>query len=135
MQKKTFGFSNSQVDYFFDANIKDLKNVVPQNVSIIITDENVFRLHHKKFKGWKTIVLKAGEEYKIQSTIDLVIDQLIALKADKKTTLIGIGGGVVTDITGYVASVFLRGVPFGFVPTTLLAMVDAAIGGKNGIDV
>jgi 3-dehydroquinate synthase len=46
-----------------------------------------------------------------------------------------VGGGIITDITGYVASVFLRGIPFGFVPTTLLAMVDAAIGGKNGIDV
>jgi 3-dehydroquinate synthetase len=49
--------------------------------------------------------------------------------------LIGVGGGVVTDITGYVASIYLRGIRFGFVPTTILGMVDAAIGGKNGIDV
>ncbi|MFZ9660538.1 MAG: 3-dehydroquinate synthase, partial [Chitinophagaceae bacterium] len=60
---------------------------------------------------------------------------LINMKADRKTTLIGVGGGVITDLTGYVASIFMRGIDFGFVPTTLLAMVDAAIGGKNGIDV
>ena len=64
-----------------------------------------------------------------------MIEQLIELEADRKTTLVGVGGGVITDITGYVASVYMRGIQFGFVPTSLLAMVDASIGGKNGIDV
>ena len=90
---------------------------------------------HKKFKGWKTIVLKAGEEHKVQHTVDLVIDQLIDFGCDRKSFLIGVGGGVVTDITGYIAGVFMRGIQFGFVPTSILAMVDASIGGKNGIDV
>ena len=57
------------------------------------------------------------------------------MEADRKTVLIGVGGGVVTDMTGYVASVYMRGIGFGFIPTSLLAMVDASIGGKNGIDV
>ena len=57
------------------------------------------------------------------------------MEADRKTTLIGVGGGVITDITGYAASVYMRGIKFGFIPTTLLSMVDASIGGKNGIDV
>jgi len=57
------------------------------------------------------------------------------MEATRKTFLVGIGGGVITDITGYVASVYMRGVPFGFIPTTILAQVDASIGGKNGIDV
>ena len=65
----------------------------------------------------------------------VIINKLIELQADRKTTLVGIGGGVITDMTGYVASVYMRGIAFGFVPTTLLAMVDASIGGKNGIDV
>jgi len=64
-----------------------------------------------------------------------VIEQLIEMEADRKTTLVGVGGGVITDITGYVASVYMRGLRFGFVPTSILAMVDASIGGKNGIDV
>jgi 3-dehydroquinate synthase len=108
---------------------------VPQRKAVIITDQNIFDLHQEKFKGWDTIVLDAGEEYKVQSTIDSIVLQLIHIGADRQTTLIGVGGGVVTDLTGYVASIFLRGVSFGFIPTTLLSMVDAAIGGKNGIDV
>ena len=56
-------------------------------------------------------------------------------KLTEKTTLVGVGGGVITDITGYVASIYMRGISFGFIPTSLLAMVDASIGGKNGIDV
>ena len=103
--------------------------------AVIITDEHIFKHHKSKFKGWDTIVLKPGEVYKIQETVDSVIGQLIKLEADRKTFLIGIGGGVITDITGYVASVYMRGLRFGFVPTSILAMVDASIGGKNGIDV
>jgi 3-dehydroquinate synthase len=57
------------------------------------------------------------------------------MEADRKTTLVGVGGGVVTDLTGYIASVYMRGIKFGFIPTTVLGMVDASIGGKNGIDV
>ncbi|MFL5811707.1 MAG: 3-dehydroquinate synthase [Flavisolibacter sp.] len=135
MQKQTFQFSNSKVDYYFAAGISQLKNIVDQKSAIILTDENVFGQHEKKFKGWNTIVLKAGEEYKVQDTADTVIEQLIEMEADRKSTLIGIGGGVMTDLTGYVASVYMRGIRFGFVPTSLLAMVDASIGGKNGIDV
>jgi 3-dehydroquinate synthase len=76
-----------------------------------------------------------GKPNKIQSTVDHIIEQLIELGADRKTTLLGVGGGVITDITGYVAGIFMRGVKCAFIPTTVLAMVDAAIGGKNGVDV
>lgn len=135
MKKKTFTFSAGIVQYFFDAEFSHLEKLVAKENAVIITDEHVFAKHKSRFKGWNTIVLKAGEQYKIQQTADVVIDQLIALGADRKTTLIGVGGGVVTDITGYVAGIYMRGIPFGFVPTSLLAMVDASIGGKNGIDV
>ncbi|HEX8357055.1 MAG TPA: 3-dehydroquinate synthase family protein, partial [Segetibacter sp.] len=74
-------------------------------------------------------------QYKVQATVDSIIQQLLDVGADRKTTLIGVGGGVITDITGYVAGVFMRGIKCGFVPTSILAMVDAAIGGKNGVDV
>ncbi|TAL50063.1 MAG: 3-dehydroquinate synthase [Chitinophagaceae bacterium] len=134
MRKVTYKFSNSSVDYFLAGGISHLKKIVDQKNAIIITDENVYDAHTKRFKGWNCIVLKPGEEYKVQSTVDAIIEQLIEMEADRKTTLIGVGGGVITDITGYVASVYMRGIPFGFIPTTLLAMVDASIGGKNGID-
>jgi len=91
--------------------------------------------HKKRFSNWRVIVLQPGEEQKTQATVDSIIAQLIMMQADRKTTLIGVGGGVITDITGYTASVYMRGIKFGFVPSTLLSMVDASIGGKNGVDV
>ena len=135
MNRLTYKFSNSSTDYYLAYGISHLKEIVDQKNSIIITDQNVYGYHEKRFKNWDVIILKPGEEYKAQSTVDSVIEQLIAMEADRKTTLIGVGGGVVTDITGYAASIYMRGINFGFIPTTLLSMVDASIGGKNGIDV
>jgi 3-dehydroquinate synthase len=135
MKKKRFSFSNSTVDYYFNADFSYLEKLVHKNNAVIVTDEHVYAAHKKKLKGWNTIILKPGEEYKVQQTVDVVIDQLIEMGADRKTTLIGVGGGVITDITGYMAGIYMRGITCGFVPTSVLAMVDASIGGKNGIDV
>ncbi|HEX7844327.1 MAG TPA: 3-dehydroquinate synthase [Chitinophagaceae bacterium] len=135
MKKATYKFSASSVDYYLANGISHLKKIVDPNSTILITDENVYNAHTKRFKGWDAIVLKPGEDQKVQATVDAVIEQLIEMQADRKTTLVGIGGGVVTDITGYIASVYMRGIRFGFIPTSLLALVDASIGGKNGIDV
>jgi 3-dehydroquinate synthase len=133
--KLTYKFSNSSTDFYFASGISHLKKLADPGSTILITDENIYNAHEKRFKGWNTMVLQAGEEFKIQATIDNIIDQLIAMEADRKTTLVGVGGGVITDITGYAASVYMRGLRFGFIPTSVLGMVDASIGGKNGIDV
>jgi 3-dehydroquinate synthase len=135
MRAQNVSFSKSSTTFYFDAAYKDLKKFVSPEKAVVLTDTNLFAAHADKFSGWQTIVINAGEAYKEQATVDHIISQLIERGADRSTTLIGVGGGVVTDITGYVASIFLRGISFGFVPTTILAMVDAAIGGKNGIDV
>jgi 3-dehydroquinate synthase len=135
MKKLTYKFSNTSTAFYFDGSFSLLKKIVDQKHAVVITDENVFEAHTSRFKGWNTIVMKAGEEYKIQATVDAIIEQLISFEADRKTTLIGVGGGVITDLTGYVASIYMRGISFGFVPSSLLALVDASIGGKNGIDV
>jgi 3-dehydroquinate synthase len=135
MVKKTFQFNSASVDYYFTGGFSLLKEIAAPGESVLLVDENVHRHFEAKFKKWRTIIIPSGEKYKVQSTVDGIIQQLIALGADRKTTLVGIGGGVATDITGYVASVYMRGIRFGFLPTTMLAMVDASIGGKNGIDV
>lgn len=135
MKKKAISFPGKTVQYYFDASFDHLQKIVDKEKVVLITDEHVFSAHQKKFKGWNTIVLKPGESYKVQQTVDMIIDQLIEMGADRKTILVGVGGGVITDITGYVAGIFMRGIDVGYVPTSLLAMVDAAIGGKNGIDV
>ena len=135
MKKTAFTFSKQTTTYYLGASWADFKEVTADRRTVLVTDENVFRHHREKFEGWEYLIIPAGEKFKQQSTVDRLIQQLIELEADRSTLLVGAGGGVVTDITGYVASIYLRGIAFGFVPTTLLAMVDAANGGKNGVDV
>lgn len=128
-------FSNSTVDFVLDGKFASIGKMVDKANAIYITDENVYALHQKQFKGKPTIVIPAGEAHKQQATVDFIIEALLNFGANRQSFLIGVGGGVVTDMVGYVAGIFMRGVQFGFVPTTILAMVDASIGGKNGIDV
>lgn len=135
MTKKVIKFSTTSTSFYFDASFHQLEKLTSKDNTIIVTDENVYNKNEKKFAGWKTIVLKPGEQYKVQSSVDLIIEQLIGHGADRRSFIVGAGGGVVTDVTGYVASIYMRGIRFGFIPTTVLAMADAAIGGKNGIDV
>jgi len=112
-----------------------LRELFPGRKVILLTDENICQLQAEKLAQFPVIAIPAGEENKQQSTVDKVISELIRMEADRDTCLVGVGGGVVTDITGYVAAVYMRGIDFGLAPCTLLAMVDAAIGGKNGVDV
>ena len=135
MQIQHYQFSSAKVNYYFDADFSLLGKKEDKDRTILITDLHIFTAHAKKFSGWNVIVLKPGEEFKVQETVDAIIEQLIEYNADRKTLLVGIGGGVITDLTGYVAAVYMRGLRFGFAPTSVLAMVDASIGGKNGIDV
>ena len=131
---KSVRISGSTIQFHFGGNFSDLRKLLPEGELFIITDENVYAAHRQKFSPYRTIVVSAGEVHKQQSTIDAILRDLVALKADRSAILVGVGGGVITDMAGYAASVYLRGVRAAFVPTTVLAMVDAAIGGKNGVD-
>lgn len=103
------------------------------NLALLI-DENVNHHFGAWFEPYYKFIIPSGEEQKNISTIDHVIRFLMDSGIDRKGSIIGIGGGVVCDITGFAASIYLRGVSFGFLPSTLLAMCDAAIGGKNGVN-
>ena len=102
---------------------------------LILTDTKVYTLHKAKFENYLVIQIPEGEQHKTQTTVDDVVQQMLQLNIDKTYTLIAVGGGVVTDLGGYVASIYKRGIPLGLVPTTILGMTDAAIGGKNGVNV
>ena len=80
------------------------------------------------------VVLPDGEAYKNWETLNLVFDALLAGRAERKTTLIALGGGVIGDMTGFAAACYQRGVPFVQIPTTLLSQVDSSVGGKTGIN-
>ncbi|PHV06591.1 3-dehydroquinate synthase [Janthinobacterium sp. BJB412] len=81
-----------------------------------------------------SIVLPDGEEHKNWTSLMAIFDALLAAKADRKTTLVALGGGVIGDLTGYAAASYMRGVDFIQVPTTLLSQVDSSVGGKTGIN-
>ena len=120
---------------FFGPAAEILPEVLPNRRVVVITDENVDRLYPDLVHRYEHIIIGIGEEIKNLHTVARIYDELMAMGADRKTFLLGIGGGIVTDITGFVAATYMRGVEFGFVSTTLLGQVDASIGGKNGVNV
>ncbi len=135
MRETVYQFSQKKVRCIFDEVFNEATINCKKEHVVIITDNNVYRLFKEKMEGFRLIIFTAGEENKNQITVDRIIQELLEMEVDKQTLIIGIGGGVVTDIAGYAASIYKRGVRLALVPTTILAMVDAGIGGKNGVDV
>jgi 3-dehydroquinate synthase len=114
--------------------IKNAGKYLPDSPVFIITDTVVADLYAQFFPPGRVITLGTGEKIKTLDTMAAIFGQLIEGGADRSSFILGIGGGIVCDITGFVASTFMRGVRFGFVSTTLLAQVDASVGGKNGVN-
>ncbi|MFM6944148.1 MAG: 3-dehydroquinate synthase [Bacteroidota bacterium] len=127
-------FDGKEVDYFINEPFHIITTIAKDKQIIYLIDACVFEKHASLFKASPYILIPSGEASKCWATIDFIIHQLLELNANRQTLLVGVGGGVVSDITGFVAAIYMRGIEFGFVPTTLLSMVDAAIGGKNGIN-
>ena len=114
---------------------KSIQQLLPKNKKIIIvTDTNLNKIYNKSISQFPIIEIGLGEKTKTLQTVDLIINKLIELEADRHSFLLGFGGGIVCDITGFAASIYMRGIDFGFVSTTLLSQVDASIGGKNGVN-
>ncbi|MDL2292484.1 3-dehydroquinate synthase [Acholeplasma sp. OttesenSCG-928-E16] len=102
----------------------------------IITDENVANLYLKELtiSNFHTYIIKPGEESKNIDNYLNIQNQIISNNASRKSIIIGFGGGVVLDLAGFIASTLFRGVELVYIPTTIIGMIDASIGGKNGID-
>lgn len=130
-----FNFPDGKVSCFFDIDFDDVRQQIDASRVIYVTDEHIYAAYAEKFPVGETIILPSGEDAKNMETVARAIDELLLMEADRETFLLGVGGGVVTDITGFLASIYLRGIRFSFAPTTVLAMVDASIGGKNGVNV
>ena len=114
--------------------LKNLHKYCNIDETIIIMDKNIARLYGNSFNDFKTIIIDGSEKNKNIETVVNIYKKLLEFSCDRHSFIVGIGGGVVTDITGFVSSTFLRGIRYAFVPTTLLSQVDAAIGGKNGVN-
>lgn len=111
-----------------------LPALLPDGRVIVITDANIDRRQHHLLKGLEFIMIGTGESIKTLHTVETIYRHFVELGIDRSCFVLGIGGGIVTDITGFVASTYMRGLKFGFVSTTLLGQVDASVGGKNGVN-
>jgi 3-dehydroquinate synthase len=114
--------------------LENLKQYLPVTMPIIITDTNVEKHWGHHFPPGAVITIDTGEEIKTLDTVSFLYEKLLELDADRASFVVGIGGGIVCDIAGFVASTYMRGIRFGFVSTTLLSQVDASVGGKNGVN-
>lgn len=106
--------------------------------AIIVTDENVAKHHLEKIQSAlqvsKSVVIPAGEEYKNLETISHLWKSFLDNGLDRKSVVIALGGGVIGDMSGFAAATYMRGISWVGIPTTLLSMVDASLGGKTGFD-
>lgn len=112
-----------------------LSGVLPEARVVVVSDATIDRLYHPLLAPYDTVLIGTGESIKTLQTVETIYRRFIELGVDRKTFILGIGGGIVTDVAGFAASTYMRGVRFGFVSTTLLGQVDASVGGKNGVNV
>ncbi len=116
--------------------VAELSELVPAGRPLfVVTDPHLAEAYAELLAPYRKIIIGLGEEHKTLATVEQIHTELIAAGADRGCYLVGFGGGIVTDITGFVGSTYMRGVGFGFVATSLLAQVDASVGGKNGVNV
>ena len=114
--------------------LRNLKKYVPVEKTVVITDPNVQYYAQDELRFNKIIEIGIGEAAKNLLTVQSVYEKLMGFAADRTSFIVGVGGGIVCDIAGFAASTYLRGLRFGFVASTLLAQVDASVGGKNGVN-
>lgn len=123
----SFGQFNTRVNFY------NLGDLVPEDGSLFVADTNTEYLIPREYLD-RTVILKPGEREKNWESIDKILSKAVDLELARDANFVGIGGGVICDMTAFAASVFMRGCDVTLVPTTLLSMVDAALGGKSGVD-
>ncbi len=118
----------------------DLSEFVRGTDCVVVSNETVAPLYLEKLlpnlpgRNVASIALPDGEAYKTVETMQGILDRLVEIRANRDTTIVALGGGVVGDIAGFAAACYMRGVNFVQVPTTLLAQVDSSVGGKTGVN-
>jgi len=128
------------VDNSYDITIDTLPQVHFDTKVAIVTNPKVAGLHLSYLltkitaKELYIITVPDGEEYKNQQSVDMILESLFNHRFNRKSLLIAFGGGVIGDMTGYVSSIYQRGIDFIQIPTTLLSQVDASVGGKTGMN-
>jgi 3-dehydroquinate synthase len=134
MQTYTISGASGTSTILVGEQLRNLKAYLPAVKVVIITDRNIERYYADRFPPAAVISLEPGEASKSLATAETIYGRLLELEADRSSFIVGIGGGVVCDIAGFAAATFMRGLRCGYVATSLLAQVDASVGGKNGVN-
>jgi 3-dehydroquinate synthase len=108
--------------------------MIPERGVVIITDENVYDIYGSRFPLFPVLKIVPGEKSKRLKVIENLAEQLLELGIDRSGFILAVGGGVVCDVAGFLASVYMRGIRCGFVSASLLSQVDASTGGKNAVN-
>ena len=132
--KPTFNV-REQSEIYIGPTADILSGVLPEGRVIVVSDATIDRLYHPLLAPYDTVLIGAGESIKTLQTVESIYRRFIELGADRSTFVLAVGGGIVTDVAGFAAATYMRGLSFGFVSTTLLGQVDASVGGKNGVNV
>ena len=134
MKKIDINLGSRISSVYIGETIRHIEKYAPPSNTVIITDTNLDFHYSEYFAPYRKIVISTGEGIKNLATVEKIALELVELGADRNTFILGVGGGIVSDIAGFAASVYMRGLKFGFVSTSLLSQVDASVGGKNGVN-
>jgi 3-dehydroquinate synthase len=134
LERITINTASGHSEIQIGAGWESLKKLLPEKGVVIVTDNNVKQLYGSKFPDFPVLALTPGEESKKLEVIEKLSEKLLEAGIDRSGFILGIGGGVVCDVAGFVASIYMRGIRCGYVSTTLLSQVDASTGGKTGVN-
>jgi 3-dehydroquinate synthase len=134
LEKIIINTNGSVSEILIGAKWESVYELLPDTGVAIVTDNNVHRIYGAGFPDYPVFQIKAGEASKKLEVIESLAERLIESGIDRSGLILGIGGGVVCDVAGFLASIYLRGIRCAYVSTSLLSQVDASTGGKNGVN-
>lgn len=134
MEKIVINTPGSRSEIHVGAGWESVNSLIPGSGVAIVTDDNIKRIYGGKFPDVPVLSVIPGEESKKLAVIEQLAEKLLDAGVDRNGFILAIGGGVVCDLAGFLASVYLRGIRCGYVSSSLLSQVDASTGGKNGVN-
>ncbi|MBN2666133.1 MAG: 3-dehydroquinate synthase [Bacteroidales bacterium] len=134
MEKIVIKTGDSVSEILVGAGWEMVHELLPESGVAILTDRNIFRIYGDKFPDFPVFQVDAGEASKKIRVVESLAGELLETGIDRDGIILGIGGGVVCDLAGFLASIYMRGIRCAYVSTSLLSQVDASTGGKNGVN-
>lgn len=134
MEKIIINTPGSRSEILVGENWESVTGLLPQRGVVIITDDNVRRLYGDRFPKVPLLTVSPGEGSKKLEVIEYLAEKLLEAGIDRTGFILAVGGGVVCDLAGFLASIYMRGIRCGYVSSSLLSQVDASTGGKNGVN-